>query len=196
MRILICGIGAIGSNLTARLVSDLKGCEITVLDKDTVEERNISAGTQYYTREVLGEPKVEALQYLIDKNYEKQINIINQELTEKNTDVFLAQFTDALIIDCLDNYEGRKNIQQRAYHRHLNCLHIGFSQDFTFAIEWSPKYTAPSDITSGFDICEMPGASAFVNKVASIGALVAEEFVSTGRKIEIIGNKFTHSIIV
>lgn len=195
MKILICGIGAIGSNLTARLASDLKGCEITVLDKDVVEERNISAGTQYYTREVIGAPKVEALQYLIEKNHEKNIHIINREITEKNSDELAVQYIDSLIIDCFDNHQARKNIALRAYHRHIHCLHIGFSQDFTFAVEWSPKYVAPTDILSGFDICEMPGASAFVNKVASIGALVAEEFVLQGKKLEVVGNKFTHTII-
>lgn len=38
MKILVAGIGAIGSNLTADLVADLKGKhEITVLDMDNVE---------------------------------------------------------------------------------------------------------------------------------------------------------------
>ena len=45
-QILICGIGAIGSNLTSLLARDLKeDWTITVLDKDCVEERNIRAGT-------------------------------------------------------------------------------------------------------------------------------------------------------
>ena len=74
MNILICGVGAIGSNLTARLVNDLKGeHQITILDKDVVEERNITAGTQFYTRETLGFPKVDALQFLIEKQYQREI---------------------------------------------------------------------------------------------------------------------------
>ena len=185
--ILICGIGAIGSNLTARLAADLKGCEITVLDKDYVEERNITAGTQFYTREVIGSPKVEALQYLIERWREKEIKTLHADYLETNLEGF------DLVIDCFDNWEARNAINNSLQFK--NILHVGFSDNFTFSVEWAENYLVPTDITSGFDICEMPGAAAFVNMVASIGAVAAEEFILNGKKLEFVGGKYTHTLI-
>lgn len=192
MKILICGAGAIGSNLTARLVSDLKGeHEITVLDKDIVEQRNLTAGTQFYTPDQIGLPKVEALQFNIYKNYQREIYIVNR-LVEATTIIDYD-----LIIDCFDNHDARNYLQElwrNTLGHGTGLLHIGFSNNFTFAIEWAENYNVPTDIT-GLDICELPGASAFVNSVASIGALVAEEYILNSKKIEVLGGKFEHKII-
>jgi molybdopterin/thiamine biosynthesis adenylyltransferase len=202
MKILICGAGAIGSNLTARLVADLKGKhEITVLDKDKVEERNVTAGTQFYTPDQVGLSKVEALQFNIYKWYQKEIDIINGDINK----IGIPYHTD-LIIDCFDNSRSRETLQNLFilknkstivdhFHGDFNILHIGFSQDFTFAIEWAENYKTPADLASGFDICTMQGAGAFVNSVASIGSLVIEEFINNNKKLEITGGKFIHSII-
>lgn len=193
MQILICGTGAIGSNLTRYLVPDLRGNhDITVLDKDIVEERNVTAGTQFYTADQIGLSKVEALQFNIYKQFEREIEILNREV-QKTTIIDYD-----LIIDCFDNYEARNYLQElwRGSLGHGTALlHIGFSDQFTFAIEWGQGYKVPTDITTGFDICEMQGAAAFVNRVASIGALVVENFIDKRIKMEIVGGKFDHRVI-
>lgn len=190
MKILICGVGAIGSNLTARLVADLKGQrEITVLDKDKVEERNTTAGTQFYTPDQVGLTKVEALQFNIYKWYQREINIFEGDIIE-----WIGQSPKQdLVIDCFDNHKARK--VTNAFKGFTELIHLGFSQDFTFAIEWAENYKTPADLTSGFDICTVAGAGAFVNSVASLGSLVVEEFINNNRKLEVVGGKFTHSLI-
>lgn len=198
MKILICGVGAIGSNLVTSLVPDLKGeHEITILDKDNVEDRNITAGTQRYTLDQVGLPKVEALQFNIYKWFNRDINILKEEYHfSKNSEMVLDY---DLILDCFDNNRSRETLQI-IYSRimkkvRINLLHIGFSDNFTFAIEWADNYKTPSDITSDFDICTLPGAAAFVASVASLGSLVAEEFINNEKKIEIVGGKFIHNLI-
>lgn len=199
MKILICGVGAIGSNLTNRLVADLKNKhEIVVLDFDIVEERNVTPGTQFYSPDQVNLLKVEALQYNIYKWLNREIEIKNEKIEE-----FLNIGWD-LIIDCFDNYEARSALQfswQKSKDstiegiKPFELLHIGFSDNFTFAIEWAENYQVPSNITTGFDICEMEGASSFVNYVASIGSLIAQDFILSQNKIEIIGNKMSHQIV-
>mgnify|MGYP001606684005 CR=1 FL=1 len=201
MNILICGAGAIGSNLAALLACDLKGeHEIIVLDKDNVEERNVQAGTQFYQKDQVGMSKVEALQYNIYKWYEREVKIINKEISHENLRIILESgktinVVDSydLIIDCLDNYDARSLVQNHweQLHKKLNILHLGFSDQFTFAIEWAENYKVPTDITSGFDICEMEGAASFVKMVASLGSLVTQEFIKDGKKREFLGNKFS-----
>src|SRR5687767_7073671 len=110
MKILVCGVGAIGSNLVANLVPDLKGeHEITVLDKDLVEERNVQAGTQFYLPDQIGMPKVQALQYNIYKNFQREIKIANGALSEGGKILGeLEPFNQySLLVDCFDNEHSR-----------------------------------------------------------------------------------------
>ena len=101
MRILIAGAGAIGSNLAALLACDLKGeHEITVLDFDKVEERNL-LGTQYYFSGQEGQFKSEALEYSLYKHFSKEIDIITEKLTNENISL-LSNFD--LIVDTFDNF--------------------------------------------------------------------------------------------
>ena len=199
MKILICGVGAIGSNLAALLACDLKGeHEITVLDKDAIEERNVQAGTQFYQKDQIGMSKVEALQYNIYKWYERNIDIEGESFLAwpvvLENGLFDKQDFD-LVIDCFDNQKARQNLQdgwkEYGIEDEWSLLHLGFSDQFTFAIEWAENYEAPSDIKSDFDICTMSGASSFVKMVASLGSLVIQEFIKDGKKMEFIGNKFT-----
>lgn len=196
MKILICGIGAIGSNLVSVLAPDLKGeHEIIVLDKDIIEERNVQAGTQFYTPDQIGLSKAEALQFNIYKNYQREIHFYYQPIEN-----FLGRQEDLygynLVVDCFDNRAARNHLQKffNEIPRFTNLLHIGFSKDFTFAIEWAENYKVPSDI-EGLDICELPGAAAFVKHVSSLGAMVIEEFIENKSKIEIIGGKLQHTVI-
>lgn len=192
MNILICGIGAIGSNLVKNLVPDLKGEHyITILDMDKVEERNITPGTQFYFPDQVGLQKVEALQMNIYKMYEREIEIINMDIKQH------IPVNQDLIIDCFDNFAARKYLQDiwaDTLGHDTDLLHVGFSDQFTFAIEWAHNYKVPSDITSGMDICEMQGAGAFVTHVSSLASLVVEEFINNEKKIEILGGKMYSKI--
>lgn len=191
MKILILGAGAVGSNLVLHLVPDLKGeHEITVLDFDTVEKRNIQAGTQFYTEDQIGLKKVDALQFNIYKWYNREVEILSQNILETSGEEFFSNYD--LVIDCFDNHEARSFVDK---HSTGPTLHIGFSDNFTFSIEWEDNYKPPTNFESGIDICEMLGASAFVSSVASVGALVAEEFILNNKQLEILGGKFTHSLI-
>lgn len=198
-KILICGAGAIGSNLATLLAADLHGKhEITVLDFDKVEERNVQAGTQFYQRDQIGMSKVVALQYNIYKWFERDCSIVEHKLERKDTSVFGLLSDSNLIIDCFDNSEARKLLQEHwEFHKDLNrtgtpcdVLHIGFSDQFTFAIEWAENYTVPTDITSGFDVCEALGASSFTKTVAGLAGSTVCDYLETGKKHEFIGNRF------
>ena len=187
MKILICGVGAIGSNLAALLACDLKGeHEITVLDKDAIEERNVQAGTQFYQKDQVGMSKVEALQYNIYKWYEREVDIVQTNILSG-----ISIPPPDLVLDCFDNYQARDFIQYLWMNSKWNLLHLRFSDQFTFAIEWAENYKVPTDITSGFDICEMEGASSFIKMVASLGSLVVQEYLKNGSKREFIGSALT-----
>lgn len=190
IKLLILGAGALGSNLTSNLTADIRGEHlITVLDKDVVEERNVQAGTQFYTMDQVGQPKTIALQYNIYKWFEREIAYRNIELNVDNA-WDIEGFN--LIIDCFDNAQSRLLVQ-RFWEEAVpttEVLHVAFSPHFTFAIEWANGYVVPMlDKNPKFDICEMPGASSFVKMVSAIASSTVQEFIKTKKKIDIIGNK-------
>lgn len=139
--------------------------------------------------------KVEALQFNIYKQFQREIYIFHGDIKDifkpipGGYVVTLADFE--LVIDCFDNQEARSFVQKK----YKNVLHVGFSDQFTFAIEWAEHYKVPTDITTGFDICEMPGARSFVASVAALGSLVAQKWIDDRGKMEIIGGKYSHTLV-
>lgn len=193
MNILCVGCGSLGSHIARYLSMDLPNThQITVLDFDVVESRNIDAHTQFYFREQKGLPKVEALQYNIYKQYGRKINTIIHKLEPNDELKTFPLFNPFdLIIDCFDNSLARSIIQGYWNEQPLPLLHVGFSDQMTFAIEWAENYQVPTDITSGFDLCTMPGAASFVEMVASLASQTAQQFITSGEKREFVGNRFT-----
>lgn len=193
MKIIVIGVGALGSNLVASLVPDLKGsASIAILDHDNVQERNTQPGTQFYTPDQIGISKVGALQYNIFKNFEREIDIFYQKIDDFSDTVVLNDYD--MVIDCLDNFSGRDILH--TYYRSAmvidrEMLHLGFSKEFTFAIEWASNYKVPTDIKGKFDICEMTGASSFVKMVASLGSSVIQEYIRSKKQMSFVGNRFS-----
>lgn len=186
MKIIILGIGGLGSHLCENLVADNRGqWDITVMDFDKVEERNLR-GTQKYVFDQLGQLKTEALQYTLYRTFEKEIKVITQRLIEGNVDL-LSEFD--LVIDTFDNFESRKLVQNYCTSHNLEVIHIGFNPVFTFSIEFGNNYKVPTDIISPIDICEAVGASSFITMVSSVGSLVIQDFLKTGTRREFVGNR-------
>lgn len=193
-KVLVLGAGALGSNLVANLASDLRNeVEITVLDYDTVEERNVQAGTQFYMPDQIGQLKVEALQYNVYKWFGKEIHIDSRELEFAN-EIYFDQEEDNpdLTIDCFDNNNARQLVQDAwKNYGHVPTLHCGFSSKMTFEISWADNYEVPDDNPHTVDVCEMQGAGSFIKMVSAVASRTVMEFVTTGEKKYFIGNRFS-----
>jgi len=192
VKIGIIGLGTIGSNLAMNLIADCKEHDYYLLDRDKVEPRNLQAHTQAYLKEQIDMPKANALRINI-------YNFLAVEAGASKWDVGSStkRYKHALpgepfdlVIDCLDNYEGRKVLSDYSKKFKTECLHIGFSPQFTFEICWDKSYEVPPDI-KGLDICSLEGASSFVKFVASLASSVIQDFLRNGKKRNLIGNRFS-----
>ncbi len=192
-KILILGTGALGSNLAANIAADLRNeVDITVLDYDTVEERNVQAGTQFYMRDQIGMKKTEALQYNIYKWFGKQIEILTEMLNDEVW--FTNRHTEYdLVIDCFDNENSRQLVQDYFSLNTLdfNLLHCGFSDQMTFEVCWAEHYEVPEDKNNAKDVCEMLGAGSFIKMAAGAAAYAVNTYIFAGQKINMIGNRFS-----
>ncbi len=164
--ILICGAGAIGSNLAVNLVR-MGICKLTVLDKDRVEEHNI--GTQVYGLDDVGGRKSECLRNLIHREVGEEVVSVVQELTEKNVAKLLRGFD--LVVDAFDNSLSRKLIVDESNRSGLACLHAGLSATYG-QVQWNDSYIVPGDAND--DVCDYPLTR---NLIMLIVALTSEAIV-------------------
>ena len=175
----IMGLGAIGSNLLMQLIHIDNKADFIGVDFDKVEDRNIN--TQAYFLHHIGMNKAQAMQIVIGMKRDgiKYKSIVHK-IFSKNDPIIVNNKNekDCLIIDCFDNSESRKLLEGID-----NCLHIGFSPQYTAEIIWGKDYTAPNNIPEDQDdVCEMEYAVPFINYVVSLSVLTIKEYLDTGNR--------------
>src|ERR1700759_76691 len=82
MRILFCGVGALGS--TPAVVCRSLGAELAVVDFDRVETKNLQA--QAFVKQSLGKNKAEALKLQLANFYGLKCEAFGVRLTAANVD--------------------------------------------------------------------------------------------------------------
>lgn len=153
----ICGAGALGANLAENLARAGFG-KLKVIDRDRIEERNLS--TQPYYRSDVGAFKAKILANNLyralsaPRNSEgtgTKVEAETKELTATNASQLLQN--SGLIIDVFDNSTSRRAVKDYADRTRIPCLHAGLSTDYAEVI-WNDVYRVPSDVND--DVCDYP----------------------------------------
>ncbi len=175
LRLVICGAGAVGSNLLLNLIR--QGIEhITVIDFDRIEEHNI--GTQSYSIDDVGAFKVEMLQADAFRIAEVEINTVRKRLTQQNVAKLLKDAD--LVIDGFDNHASRKAVTRRCRKANIPSLHIGLSADYA-EILWNEGYRVPKDMAEG-NACDYPMARNLIIFAIAIASEAIIRFALTGEQ--------------
>jgi molybdopterin/thiamine biosynthesis adenylyltransferase len=173
--ILIAGLGALGSNLIETLVRQGYN-NFKVVDKDRVEEQNL--GTQVYNQRDIGVMKTTSILHYCWLIAKPNIEPFHQELTENNVKKF-SKGVD-LIVDCFDNSESRKILQDYARKSKTNLVHAGLYEDYGEVI-WDESYRVPSNPVGG-DICEYPLARNIIMLTVTVLSEVITRFLLESKK--------------
>jgi molybdopterin-synthase adenylyltransferase len=163
LRITICGAGALGANLAETLVRQGVG-HLTVIDRDRVEEHNLS--TQPYYRTDVGTFKAKVLSNALYRALGVAITAKSEELTPANATRLLAG--SGLVVDAFDNSASRHTVQAACRAANLPCLHVGLSGDGYAEVVWDDLYIVPAD--TGEDLCDYPLARNIVLLAVSVAA--------------------------
>jgi len=174
-KILVCGVGALGSNLIDNL-SRQGFSNITILDYDVVEMHNI--GTQTYCSYDLGKSKVSAAQRKLYRDINCEVGIIDTELTNDNT-TLLEGYN--LIVDTFDNSTARAIVSEYCVDNNIPCVHAGMSDDGYSQVVWNDNYAIPHD-NDADDICDYPLARNLALITASLLAEVIMQFIASNEK--------------
>lgn len=148
LRLTICGVGAVGSNLADHLARHGLA-RLRAIDHDRVEEHNIS--TQLYGEREVGLWKVEALRSRLFGATGIEIETFRKQMTASNSRRLLKE--SDLIVDAFDNSASRQVVRDAAIALQIPCLHIGLYEDY-FEVIWNEFYRVPNDV--GQQVCDYP----------------------------------------
>jgi len=173
-KIIICGAGALGSNLTSNLTR--QGFKaLTVIDKDRVEQQNLS--TQIYSVDDVGGMKADMLKNIVYRDVGEEIESIGKELTAANVGKILRDCD--VVVDGFDNSTSRGLVTKHCKEKNLQCLHVGVNGDFG-EVRWNENYMVPSN--AGDDVCDYPLARNLIMIMTAVAGEVLIRFLLDGVK--------------
>ncbi|MBI4863037.1 MAG: ThiF family adenylyltransferase [Candidatus Riflebacteria bacterium] len=169
-RLVLCGAGAVGSNLAVNLVRQ-GFTRVRVIDDDRVGQRNLS--TQTYSRADVGALKVVALKNDLFRTVGVEIDAVSQRLTEANALRLLKGAS--VVVDGFDNAASRALVRDAVRLNAIPCLHVGLSADYAEVI-WDPSYRVPSG--RGEDVCDYPLARNLIQLACAVASEVLVDVVA------------------
>lgn len=175
-KIVIIGVGALGSH-TALFLRNIPG--IRVCDMDRIESKNILS--QFHTAMGKGKNKAQAFQQALQGLFGIKVEANTNRLTRENAAAILGGAD--LVIDCTDNAEARRVIQGYVRTCRIPCLHGALAATGDFArIMWDEHFVLDEEGVVGQATCEDGENLPFHGVVGSQMALVAQQFLKTGKK--------------
>ena len=170
----ICGLGAIGSNLSENLAR--QGFKnFFLIDFDRIEEHNI--GTQSYNLDEVGALKTSALQNHLYRISKILVECTDLKLDETNVKRLLSK--PGIVIDSFDNREARKVVTEFCTQMKKECLHLGLNEAYG-EIFWNENYRIPQD--RGLNACNYPLARNIIILTIAVASETLIDFVLTGKK--------------
>ncbi len=172
--ITLCGAGALGANLAETLARS--GCgRLKVIDRDRVEERNLS--TQPYSRAEIGALKAKTLANGLYRALGLAVEAQTKELTPANAAALLRG--SALVVDTFDNSAARQAVRDACGARGLPCLHVGLASDYAEVI-WDEVYRVPSAAQD--DVCDYALARSLVLLTVAVACETVIGFIAEGQR--------------
>jgi hypothetical protein len=177
MRIVFCGVGALGSNavvacrnLEARLV---------LVDFDRVESKNCLS--QAFVKQSVGKNKAEALKLQLSSFWGVKAEAFGVRVGEDNV-ATLCGAAD-LVVDAFDNAKSRRILSTYARSAGKPLVHAAVSADGTFGlVRWDERFVADEEDVEGQATCE---GGEHLPLVALVGATLAravQDFVTKGAR--------------
>ena len=188
--VVVCGVGAAGSNILLHLIYAFPNLNYTVIDFDKVESRNWEAGTQPYSKIDLHRPKTQAIQRVCMTLREKKVNSVNMRINStKELENLFPNPSTTLFIDAFDNAASRNLfIPLKKY----SVIHVGFSASLNGEAVWNEIFThmtaSPKD--AEIDVCEMTLARPFIFALTAMATISITTFLETGRTENLYFDKY------
>jgi molybdopterin-synthase adenylyltransferase len=178
MKILFCGGGALGSH--ALFLARDFAHDLAVIDFDRVETKNLAS--QWFVKQMAGKNKATALKTQLLNFYDVKLQDYPVRLTSLNADAILG--VSDLIVDCFDNAESRRLVQDFARAKQKPCVHAGLAANGEFGVvRWDKDFVIDEEDVAGQATCEGRGFLPIILRVSSSLVASLQFFLKEGRQL-------------
>ncbi|WP_426732927.1 HesA/MoeB/ThiF family protein [Myxococcus faecalis] len=183
MRIVFCGVGAIGSQ-AAVLCRNLEAT-LVFIDFDRVESKNLLA--QAHVKPSVGKNKAEALKLQLLNLHGVKAESFGVRVTRDNV-AALCGGAD-LVVDCFDNQDSRRVLSGFAREAGKPLVHGAVSADGTFGlVRWDERFRPDAEDTAGQATCEGGAHLPLLGLLAATLARGIQDFVKHGTRRDTLVN--------
>ena len=176
-RVVICGVGALGS--TAVHCCRSLGVELRVVDFDRVEAKNLAA--QWFVKQSIGKNKAEAIRLQLANFYGVRAEAFGVRLAAGNAAQLLAGC--ALAVDCFDNADSRIALAVAARAAGVPLVHAALAADGTFGlVRWDERFVADREDAAGQATCEGGDHLPMIGVLGATLARAIQDFVRSGER--------------
>lgn len=173
MRIVFCGVGAIGS-ATALLCRNFDAT-MRFVDFDRVESKNLLS--QGFVKQSVGKNKAAALKLQLANFYSIKAEAFGVRLVPGNTEELLGECD--LLVDCFDNYDSRMLLVEYARAQDKPCVHGALSGDGTMGlVRWNEEFVPDREDVAGQPTCEGGEHLPLIAMLSSTLARTIQEFLA------------------
>lgn len=177
MRIVICGVGALGS--TAVSLCRNLDAELRLVDFDRVESKNLAA--QWFVKQSVGKNKAEAVRLQLANFYGAKCEALGVRLAATNAAQLLAGCE--LAVDCFDNADSRIVLAEAARAAGIPLLHGALAADGTFGlVRWDERFAPDREDAPGQPTCEGGEHLPMIGLVGAALARAIQDFVRDGAR--------------
>ncbi|WNG24573.1 thiamine biosynthesis protein ThiF [Cystobacter fuscus] len=183
MRIVFCGVGAIGS--TAAVLCRNLEATLVFIDFDRVESKNLRA--QAFVKPSVGKNKAEALKLQLLNLYGVKAEAFGVRMTRDNVTALGASAD--LLVDCFDNQESRLLLSAFARAAGKPLVHGALAADGTFGlVRWDERFVPDAEDTPGQATCEGGEHLPLIGQLGATLARTVQDFVKHGvRRDTLVG---------
>ena len=171
MKILFCGVGALGSHviyLTHGLEADR-----SAIDFDRVETKNLAS--QWFVKAMVGKNKATAVKLQMQNFFGVRVHDLTNRLTETNVETLLSDMD--LVVDGFDNAASRRLVQDMVRKESIPCVHGGLAADGAFGVvRWDEAFVIDEEDVPGQATCDGGQFLPMINMVASALAESIQQF--------------------
>lgn len=175
MRIVFCGVGAIGSN--AVMACRNLDAALRLVDFDRVESKNLLA--QAYVKQSVGKNKAAALKLQLKNFHGIETEAFGVRLGTNNCAELLAGAD--LVVDAFDNLASRQLLSGWAREHGVPLVHAALSADGTCGlVRWDDTFAPDAEDEAGQATCEGGEHLPFITLLSATLARVIQDFAKDG----------------
>jgi molybdopterin-synthase adenylyltransferase len=174
-RIVICGVGALGSTCV-QFCRNVEA-ELRLVDFDRVESKNLSA--QWFVKQSVGKNKAEAIRLQLANFFGTKSEALGVRLAATNAAQLLAGCD--LAVDCFDNADSRNLLSEAARTANVPLLHGALAADGTVGlVRWDERFTADREDAEGQATCEGGEHLPMIGLLGATLARAIQDFLKSG----------------